>query len=461
MRLACTSLFFLIVFAGCPAPDVPRPPPIERFYSPWGLVHVDSPLSDAGLLFVANANVDKRFDHGAVLAVNLDRVALPPFGQSCGSSNGGTDGGACPRQPLVQITELNTSDTSLVAINNYAGEMAGYTTDAGTVMLFVPTRSEGNWVHSLSSPGLSQVGGVPELSCASAPQSPKNCIGQGVSMLRFDGNEKNQPRAPSPTGVGISSGGDVYITHTQPADTPKGALDNFKSYLIHLPPTDSMLTESSFLELGPGASTAVAVGRRWAYVSGRYVTPQAQLVRLVGRDGKVFNSGVEGEYRALESRGLAISPDEQHVYLSGRSPENLLVISVSGADSDAPLLRVERAVALPEGSGQVKVIARPGRGDLVLIVCEVAGVVAIYDHDVGDLVAQVSGVGENPIAMAVDERGPGARVYVSNYLDGRVAVIDIPDLARPQTARLVAHLGSKRLCPDGTISGDGCDGGTP
>jgi hypothetical protein len=35
---------------------------------------------------------------------------------------------------------------------------------------------------------------------------------------------------------------------------------------------------------------------------------------------------------------------------------------------------------------------------------------------------------------------------VSNFADGRVAVVDVPDLSAPQVARVVAHLGKQQLC---------------
>jgi hypothetical protein len=35
---------------------------------------------------------------------------------------------------------------------------------------------------------------------------------------------------------------------------------------------------------------------------------------------------------------------------------------------------------------------------------------------------------------------------VSNFQDGRVAVVDVPDLDAPRNARLVAHLGRQQLC---------------
>lgn len=450
MRVTLFSLFSVVVLTGCPDPDVARPPPMNEFNSPYGLVHADSPFSDAGVLYVTNANVNKSYDNGAVLALNLDRVALPAFGAPP------PDGGL-----PVQVSAFEVGAASLVAINNYAGELALYTPDAGNPMLFVTTRSERYFVHALNVTPLSQVGGEVGVQCASSADAPQDCLNKGVSMTQFERSADNQPRALAPLGVAVAPSGEVYITHAQAGDTPKGALDNYKSYLVKLSVNDFTLSKESFIELGAGASTAVAVGSQWAFVSGRYVTPQAQLIRLVNRDGKVVNAGIEGAYRVLESRGLALSSDQQRIYLVGRAPDTLLVLSVTGADSAAPSLRVERAVPLPEGADQVRIISRPGRGDLVLVVCAAAKMLAIYDQDVGDLVAQVANIGPNPAQVAVDLRGDGARLYVSLLGDGRVAVIDIPNLVEAQHARLVAHLGRSRLCADGTNSSAPCDGGSP
>ena len=53
-------------------------------------------------------------------------------------------------------------------------------------------------------------------------------------------------------------------------------------------------------------------------------------------------------------------------------------------------------------------------------------------------------------------RGNAARVFVSNFGDGRISVIDLPDLGRPQGARLVAHLGPQQLCLTRGATSPGC-----
>ena len=58
--------------------------------------------------------------------------------------------------------------------------------------------------------------------------------------------------------------------------------------------------------------------------------------------------------------------------------------------------------------------------------------------------------------MTVDRRGNGARFFVSDFGDGRVAVVDVPELDRAQDARLVAHLGESQLCLTQASQTAGC-----
>jgi hypothetical protein len=280
--------------------------------------------------------------------------------------------------------------------------------------------------------------------------------------------------------VGISASGQVWITSLQQADSPRGSLLVPRGYLVRLDGFNPIVSPSSFIDIGPGATSSVAVGSRYAYATGRIylANTAAYLVRMVdttdarslGSDGgavvNVFSPGLELTYTVFEGRGVAVSTDERRLYFAGRSPDSLVVASIQGKDSSAPALTVEHAIALPAGADLVTVIPRAaGHSDLVAIVCSTAGVLAFYDDDVGDLVAQVSGVGLQPYGIAVDLKpssdggADGARVYVSNFTDGRIAVIDVADLLTPKTAQIVAFLGDDQLCLT-RAAGDSCDGGT-
>jgi hypothetical protein len=72
MRLV--PLTFALALVAC-GPDNPEEiPPIERFYFPSGVVH-QAVGGDAGVLYVASSDFDRRYDFGAVTAVDLNALA--------------------------------------------------------------------------------------------------------------------------------------------------------------------------------------------------------------------------------------------------------------------------------------------------------------------------------------------------------------------------------------------------
>jgi len=98
----------------------------------------------------------------------------------------------------------------------------------------------------------------------------------------------------------------------------------------------------------------------------------------------------------------------------------------------------------------VQLIPRTGRAPLVVVSCAVDGSLAFYDDDLGQIAALVSGVGAVPFAIGVDLRDQFARLYVSNFGDGRVAIVDVPLSAEAAGGRfsphLVGHVGQKQYC---------------
>lgn len=482
MRSLLTSVFLVLSLTACPEPAAYTGPPVDRFYYPTGLVHVDRPGLEEGVLFVANANFDKRYSTGSVTAVRLDALGLPRFGAA---------GGALPT-----IGDLKVRQASVVQVASFTGELAALETSADGLRLFVPSRSEGDTFQAIDA--RFETDGQVTLSCvlppgASADASRTDCTATAPSLTKFEFDEGGLPRASVPFGVatrpracqvaddcltpgldvaracvgGICRAtdgdvfGDVWVTHLTQVDTPLGSGSDQRAYAVRLDSDRLEVTKDSYVDLGGGGGSSVALGARWAYVSGRLVASgvPAQMVRLVDRAGLVWHEGLEAGFRVAEGRGIALSSDEKRVYLAGHLPDSLLVLSVTGAETASPSLAVVRAVPLPDGANEVRVIPRPGRSDLVAVTCTTGGVLALYDDDVGDLVAQVQGVGLQSFGLAVASRPPGARLFVGNFSDGRVAVIDIDDLDRPQGARIVAWLGASQLCLTRGAEAANCDTG--
>jgi DNA-binding beta-propeller fold protein YncE len=466
--------FVALLLAACAVSPLDNPPPAGRFYFPTGLMHADVPGLDAGVLFVANANLDRRYSSGSVVAVNLDQVAgLPAFPAV-------PDGG-----PLV-LTALG--DVQRALVTDFAGEMAALELTAGKLRLFVPSRSEGmkfQAVDATLSADRTTLGCFPP----GPVDAPLDCGANAPSLspVEFEQGPGGVPRASAPYGVAVAQracatavdcgpgrvcsaagrcqtfGGeafaDAYVTHLIQADSPIASGLNLRGYLVRVESDVMAVDVDNFIDIGLGATNSVAVGQRWVYTTGRYLNPTPNLLRLVDwttASTTVIATGLEAAFQVQDSRGIALGTGEHRLYVLTRTPDLLLVLGVAAPAASSPGVSLLQAVPLPNGPNELKVIPRAGRGDLVAVSCSGSAVVALYDEDVGQLVAQVTSVGQQPFGIATDLRGGGARLYVTDFGDGRVAVIDLPDLLRPQEARVVAHLGVDQLCLTKPTQTAGC-----
>jgi hypothetical protein len=447
MRLFPLSLALLL--AAC-TETAPRPPPTDRFIYPSGLVHRAVPGSTNGYLYVSSANFDRCFDQGTVIAVDLDQVGLPALGTSQSTD--------------LRLTQLNLASGSHVFIQSYAGEMALWDrTDGAPPRLFVATRADGNFVHYIDLPEPTR------LDCVNTEGD--NCMEGAVSLERVEGQQNDLPRASAPFGLDVTPAGDVWVTHVDPSDSPARSRSSFQSYVVHLQGQTPTVSASEFIPLSTGVlsvggSHSVKVTDRYVFVSGRATLSQQTtqtrpfLVRVLDKNnpGRIIDPGLDFSFAAQEARGLALTEKNpaaptspQRLYLAVRAPDSLLIVNVRGLDTELPGLSVVGAVPMPDGPTQVKLVSRgAGRSELVVVSCSAAGVVSIYDPDVGQVVAQVP-VGEGsrdteaqPFGLAVQQQDNAARIFVSNFGDGRVSVIDIPDLGSPQQARRVAWLGARQ-----------------
>lgn len=439
----------LLLGVSCTKDPKPRPPPQTRFVYPSGLVHRDVPGKTDGVLYVASANFDRCFDEGSVIALDLDTVGadhsgLPAFGSPVGASG------------PVQIPDLNVGSNAYVQIQSFAGQMALWAPADRPPRLFVPTRAEGSYLNAIDI-----TDGDTTLQCA---QGGTNCLNGALSLASVSGEVDGHPRAESPIGVTVAPDApEVWVTHTQGADSPIRSATNVETYVVRVPADSLTVSATDFSTvssqaLNYGATSASAVGKRYVYVTGRALTlvdgttrATDFLVRLIDRTDLTRaprDPNLGAAFRTLEGRGLVLSADESRLYVVARAPDTLLIVDVAGAETASPSLTVVNAVPLPSGADQVVLIPRDQtsggvrRGDLVAVTCAGGGVVALYDEEVGQVVAQVGGVGVQPFGLAVDRRGSGARLFASNFGDGRIAILDIPNLDTPQDMRLVAHLGA-------------------
>lgn len=436
--LACYSA------AACVPQGELKPPPTGNFYFPTGLVYSDSASSQKGVLYVANSNFDRRYTSGSVMAVPLDGVgagstALPAIGTA---STGGV--------PL-SITNLGTG-LSQVYIQSFAGEMTRYPKTGNAMRLFVPSRGDLNPLQVITAVG-------PTLQCL---DGGPDCTRSSPSLSAFQNVGNGKPRDVEPLGVGVGTTGSamegqVVVTQLKNADSPVLSGNNLESYVVianATTPSPFTVTADNFISLGfvadgNGPTTnSVAVGQRFAYATERFKTVDGALFVLVDglHRGLFYDSLLQFSFRTLEARGVALNADESRLYIATRTPDSLVVIGIVNPTSDLPTIRVIATVPVPAGPNEVAVIPRSGRGNLVAVSSTTAGMVSVYDEDLGIVTAQLAGVGLQPFGLAVQTAGQAARLFVSCFGDSRVAVIDIPDLNRPDQVQLVAFLGAAQTC---------------
>ena len=463
----------VLLLAGCPDSNRANAPPLDRLYFPVGIAHVDVAGSTEGVLFVANANTNKRYGTGSVVALPLDLIGLPELSADAGPS------------AVLRLKDLKLNATQSVQIASFASEIAVQPVAANEYRIYVPTRSEGMRAYQVAA---RIVGTTPSISCVNGGQ---DCSGQGTSMTPtvFDGVDAGSQWALTPFGIAAAnrtcgspleccpagttcartceagrcldaSGllfADVWVSYAPRGADVQSLLAGrpLIGHIARLDSDDFMFKNENLISIGPGGSNSVAVAGSWVYVTGRILNPAPNLLRLVNREGVVLSTALESLFRVSDSRSVTLSSDGQRLFIVGRVPDTLLVATITNANT-VPTLNFVRGIPLCDAPNDAKVIPRAGRGDLVAVTCTAAGSVVLYDDDVGDLVAQLPGVGARPFGLAVDVRGNAARIFVSNHGDGRIAVIDVPSLDRPQAARIVATLGESEVCLTEGENSPGC-----
>jgi hypothetical protein len=268
----------------------------------------------------------------------------------------------------------------------------------------------------------------------------------------------------------------IYVTHLRPASSPAQSINNLENFLVTLHQADLdqaraawatdggyVVPDTAFSSIGRGASNSIVVTRDFLYVSGRaklVATDPDVLLRVVDRSSNLIAyPQLQLVWASVDARALQLRPDGQRLYLAVDNPAALLVVDITSPPQEelAPSFTLVRAVPLPAGPNDVQLLTRPGRAPLVVVSCSIDGSLAFYDDDLGQIAALIPGVGAVPFAIAIDRRGDWARLYVSNFGDGRIAVVDVPLAESAAGGRfaphLVAHVGqSSTACSPPTTA---------
>lgn len=480
-------LLAVVVFGlGCQS-TAARPSPRGRFHFPSGIA-IDAPYgADAGpahtLYLAGNTNFDLAYDNGLVFAINLD--AIDPAGTGLVppalANDAGWDG--TPLQiPDVDAGGYCDPSTGVVATDSMAGEMRLTTTSDGGGRLFLATRYA-NLVTAIDVNG-------PKLDCFGGGSDCNNNVAAPPLVVEQapGANQLLDVFGVSNEIVTASGERDVFITHMRNQGYGSGGVysssaygNNFNqvgfSYVIRQNVDDPSCRLAE--PVGPvGSSSSVALTQNnliYTLFTGRYggLTNAVRELTLPagGCEGldagqtavdanlpNLFTIDLSAITKGNDGRGMTLSSSGDRVFALIRNPDALVVLRNSGFTPAGLLMHPSAAIPLPPGPTQLLAIPRTSPngtpiGDLVVVTCADSGLLAFYDDEIGTVTAAIPGVGDEPfgVASAVRSLGtgpgakvlPGARLFVSAFGSGQVAVVDIPDLLDARTAQTVAFIGTR------------------
>lgn len=438
-----------------------QPPATLAFPTGVALTPEDPALPQR--LLVVSSNFDLRYRAGRLHA--FDRAAIDaladeaPPSPSCPATQ--------PRCLPADVPSLQPALVGTVEVGDFGGEVGVATLGPGRMRAFVPVRGS----QSVVAADLDAQG----ISCSQGGGG--DCAGTGASFPRRD-----------PYSIAVALG-NVYVGHftlnTLPGTGPKGGV-------IGTAPADA-----SFWTLGGGAMAEVPVGRESAigglsvgtcrpsgdgplctlFASGRSRMGGTQEIFAfdfqagVPMASPLFSRNLFSQEFGFDSRGIAAASSGAEVFMASRSPNALAVIDVTrlatlptdgcivpegevvapGAacpdlpppTGETPSFRTLDLVPSPNGPNAVAVLPRalPGGGTSDLVVMTTDGGLAFFDTRAPVLAADLGGLGTTPSAIAARPAGTGFRLYVPSFLRGTLAVVDVPDPFRPETARVVARIG--------------------
>jgi hypothetical protein len=155
-----------------------------------------------------------------------------------------------------------------------------------------------------------------------------------------------------------------------------------------------------------------------------------------------------GDVLSIETIALALAdPDPvtqvpRTLWATMRNPDVLVQVDLPAQPSVAP--RVRRVVSMPIAPSDIVRLPRTGAPDLLAIVAEKIGAVAIYDTGVQQVVGQIENLGDSPFsAQLLSSDGLTARLAVTVFKGCKVALLEVP-LAAPWQASLRGRVGT---CP--------------
>jgi DNA-binding beta-propeller fold protein YncE len=435
------SLLVCGLVAGCTASaDEVRPAPDELFFPTGAAVSPDDRI-----LFVANANSELRFDSGTVGVIDLE--AVDQIANEWVAS--GTVPDRCERDPNYRETIICSEEMFMLAdasarIGNFATDIAIQDTGSGTLRLIVPTRGDPS-VAWLDWDGT-------RLNCNQGAQGFSLCDEAHRLTYVHDDPDLAGLRDEPFDAFADSAGQFAIVTHLS-----SGAVSLIDSPIGGTARVSDML--EGFFAADPGSGQRGATG-----VAGRTPSAANDIIYVASRSEdriQMFTVGrpvnevdpylIPAGYFFLnlvgatsggssDTRSLAFSPTGDRLYLVNRRPPSLQIYDTSLSPTGVPRNVGIAATDLCRQASTLAVMDS-GDGERAYVSCFQDGQLYVIDPRGLSMVEDIVSVGRGPFAVAT---APSRKkVYVTNFLEDTVAVVDVSPTSLYHN-RVVLRIGERR-----------------
>jgi hypothetical protein len=443
MRPICACALLL---AGCTASGEEVRPPRDELFFPTGAAI--SPKQTH--LFVANANSDLTYDSGAISVFDLAAVdeviagwngagrVIPP---GCAQDANFSETLMCDEGIFLGITR-----DAGVRIGNFATEIAVQDTDTGSgeLRLIIPTRGD---------PSIAWADWDGErLSCRDGAEGHEQC--DDDHRLSFVGNDADNFSIPEePFGAFADSAGEfAVVTHLTSGavtliDSPragKAVVTDIVAGVFAADPQTGLRGATGVAGRTPSSlEDIIYVGSRsedriQTFTVGRPVNGAAPFLLT----GNYFFLDAVGNTngQSVDTRGMAFSSSGERLYLVNRRPPSLQIYDTSLGVTGFPQNRPIGATDICRQASTLS-IADAGDGDRIFVSCFQDGQIYIINPVAGGSIDDIVTVGRGPYTVVTAPSRK--RLYVTNFLEDTVAVVDIEPGSKTRN-RVVLRIGEPR-----------------
>jgi DNA-binding beta-propeller fold protein YncE len=433
------SVLAAVLVVGCTASQEEVAPKNFKLFFPTGAAV--SP--DERFLFVANANSDLSFDSGAVAVIDLDAVdaAVAEWTATSASTIP-----TCEQDPEHRETLACNDEAQFLLVNagarigNFATDIAVQDTGNGTLRLIVPTRGDPS-VAWLDFDGA-------RLSCSDAQGFALCDEEHRLSYVHGDPDLALLPDEPFDAYAG---NGYAVVTHLTGGavtliDSPAGGKPVIADVMrgIFAPDPATSARGATGIAARPTATGDII------YVASRSEDRIQTLT--IGHPvndappyllaGNYFFLNLVGNVAggSADTRSLAFSSSGDRLYLVNRRPPSLQIFDTSLGPTGFPK---NVGIAATDVCRQASTLAvmDTGDGERAYVTCFQDGELYVIDPRGLASVEDIITVGRGPYSVVAAPNRK--KVYVTNFLEDTVAVIDVSPTS-PTYNRVVLRIGDVR-----------------